>query len=70
MFKSNVNFWPDVTFSFTEPEYSFVEDVNTATIYVEKINGSIDQAITLTVSGCKLSKVSSFQQLKFYLCKL
>ena len=32
-----------------------------ATITVEKISGSIDQAITLTVSGCKLSVVSSFQ---------
>ena len=37
-----------------------------ATITVKKVSGSIDQAITLTVSGCKLSKVSSFQWLKFY----
>ena len=44
--------------------------MGTVTITVEKVYGFIDQAITLTVFGCKLSKVFSFQELKFYLCML
>ena len=34
--------------------------MGTATITVKKIYGSIYQVITLTASGCKLSKVFSF----------
>ena len=60
----------DVTFSFGEPVYSFDENMGNATVTVKKVNGSIVQAITLTVSGCKFSKVSSSQELKFHLYKL
>ena len=42
-----------VTFSFHESVHNFVESLETATIYVNKINGSTDPAITLLVYGRK-----------------
>ena len=34
-----------------------MENLETGTVYVDKINGSTDLNITLMVSGCKLSRV-------------
>ena len=43
-------------FSFRAGAYSFMENIGTGTVYVDKISGSTDIDITLRVSGCKLSR--------------
>ena len=48
----------DLTFSFRAGAYSFMENIGTGTVYVDKIGDStID--ITLRVSGCKLNRVEN-----------
>ena len=47
------------TFSFHDGVYSFMENIGTGTVYVDKINGSTDLNITLMVSGGKLSRVEN-----------
>ena len=44
-------------FSFRAGAYSFMENIGTGTVYVDKINGSTGVNITLRVFGCKLSRV-------------
>ena len=48
-----------LTFSFRAGTYSFMENMRTGTVYVDKISGSTDLNITLMVSGCKLSRVEN-----------
>ena len=52
-------FHTDLTFSFRASAYSFLENIGTVTVYVDKISGSTDVDITLRVSGCKLSRVEN-----------
>ena len=44
-------------FSFRAGAYSFMENIGTGTVYVDKINGSTGVNVTLRVFGCKLSRV-------------
>ena len=46
-------------FSFRAGAYSFMENIGTGTVYVDKISGSTDLDITLRVSGCKLNRVEN-----------
>ena len=46
-------------FSFRAGTYSFMENIGTGTVYVDKISGSTDVVITLRVSGGKLSRVEN-----------
>ena len=46
-------------FSFRVSAYSFMENIGTGTVYVDKISGSTDLDITLRVSGCKLNRVEN-----------
>ena len=46
-----------LTFSFRASAYSFMENIGTGTVYVDKINGSTGVDITLRVFGCKLDGV-------------
>ena len=48
-----------IVFSFHASAYSFMENIGTGTVYVDKINGSTDLNITLMVSGSKLSRVEN-----------
>ena len=43
-------------FSLRAGAYSFMENIGTGTVYVDKISGSADVDISLRVSGGKLSR--------------